>query len=205
MRLLLYSLVMLIPASAGAVDMVPDDQDLPQKVVRLEEKLHGALRQGDFDRVTQLLSQAERLESQLLEILQDPRRSARVKEGLRPLLEIIRGLRRDVARLFAGGSWRRRAQPKIERPPDPKLISVSPEEDGQAVTTGAPGAASDAGAGTGATLVERVLVGVFWKGALVENVLGNVAGLTWGASNAALTTLGIGDNIFDFIGLFEDN
>jgi DNA-binding beta-propeller fold protein YncE len=143
MKLFLYSLIILVPASAGAVDVVPGDQDLPQQVAGLEEKLHGALRQGDFDRVTQLLPQVERLESQLLEILQNPRRSAHVKEGLRPLLEIIRGLRRDAARLVASRSWRRRSQPRIERPPDPKLISVSSEEGGQAAVTGAPGAAGD--------------------------------------------------------------
>ena len=146
MKLLLCGLAVLISAVAGAGEMFHRDQDLPQKVVRLEEKLHGALRQGDFDRVTQLLPQAERLESQLLKILEDPGSSARVKEGLLPLLEILGGLRRDAARLVADHSWRRRAQPKIERPPDPKLISVSPEEDGRSVITGAPGAAGDAGA-----------------------------------------------------------
>ena len=143
MKLLFCSLAVLIPAAAGAGEMLHRDQDLPQKVVRLEEQLHGALRQGDFDRVTQLLPQAERLESQLLEIIEDPRRSVRAKEGLPPLLEIIRGLRRDAARLVADRSWRRRAHPRIEQSPDPKLISVSPEEDGQAVITGAPGAAGD--------------------------------------------------------------
>jgi len=143
MKLLLYSLAVLIPASAGAVDVVYHDQDLPQKVVSLEEKLQGALHQGDYDLVSELLPQAERLESQLLEILEDPRRSARAKEGLPPLLEIISGLRRDAARLVADRSWRRRPQPSIERPPDPKLISVSPQEDGQAIITGAPKAAGD--------------------------------------------------------------
>ena len=142
-KLLLCSLVILIPA-AGAGEMLHRDQDLRQKVVRLEEELHGALRQGDFDLVAQLLPQAERLESQLLEILEDPRKSDHMKEGLRPLLEIIGGLCRDAARLVADRSWRRRAQPRIEQSPDPKLISVSPEEDGQAVITGAPGAAADA-------------------------------------------------------------
>lgn len=125
MKLLLCSLAVLIPAAASAGEMLHRDQDLPQKVVRLEEKLHGALRQGDFDRVTQLLPQVERLESQLLEILQDPRRSARVKEGLRPLLEIIRGLRRDAARLVAHRGWRRRAQPRIEHPQDHPVVNVT--------------------------------------------------------------------------------
>ncbi|MCP4614761.1 MAG: hypothetical protein GY845_39270 [Planctomycetes bacterium] len=132
-----------MPASVGVVDIASLGQDLPQKVVRLEEKFHGALRQGDFDRINQLLPQAEHLESQLLEILKDPRINNRAKEGLRPLLEIISGLHRDAARLVADRSWRHRAQPRIERPPDPKLISVSPEEDGQAVINGAPGAAGD--------------------------------------------------------------
>ena len=108
MKLLLCSLAVLIPAAAGAGEMLHRDQDLPQKVVRLEEKLHEALRQGDYDRVTQLLPQAERLESQLLEILEDLRRSAREREELRPLLEIIHGLRRDAARLVAHRGWRRR-------------------------------------------------------------------------------------------------
>ncbi|HUU17262.1 MAG TPA: hypothetical protein VMW72_08940 [Sedimentisphaerales bacterium] len=143
MKFFLYCLVMLFPASAGAGDMVPRDQDLPQKVVRLEEELHRALGQGDFDLVTRLLPQAERLESQLLEILEDPRRSARAKEGLPPLLELIGGLRRDAIRLVADRSWRRQSQPRIERPPNPKLILVNPEEDGQTFITGAPGAAGD--------------------------------------------------------------
>ena len=72
MKLLLCSLAVLIPAAAGAGEMLHPDQDLPQKVVRLEEQLHWALRRGDFDRVAQLLPQAERLESQLLEILEAP-------------------------------------------------------------------------------------------------------------------------------------
>jgi hypothetical protein len=139
MNLLLCSLVVLIPAAVSAGEMRQRDHDLPQKVVRLEEELHRALRQGDFDRIVELLPEAEHLESQLLEILEDPRRSDRAKEGLPPLLEIIGGLRRDAARLVADRGWRRRAQPRIERPPDPKLISVSPEEDGQAVITGAAG------------------------------------------------------------------
>ena len=143
MKLLICSLAVLISAAASAGEMLHRNQYLPQKVVRLEEKLHGALRQGDFDRVTHLLPQAERLESQLLEILEDPRRSARVKEELRPLLEITRGLIKDAARLVADRGWRRRAQPRIEHPPDPKLISVSPEEDGQAIVMGASGAAGD--------------------------------------------------------------
>jgi DNA-binding beta-propeller fold protein YncE len=140
MKLLLYSLAVLISA-AGAGEMFY--HDLPQKVVRLEQKLHGALRQGDFDRVTQLLPQAERLESQLLEILEDPQRNAREREELQPLLEIIHGLRRDAAHLVTIRGWRYRAQPRIEHPPDPKLISVNPEENGHTVITGAPGAAGD--------------------------------------------------------------
>jgi len=108
MKLLLCSLAVLIPAAAGAGEMLHRDQDLPQKVVRLEEKLHEALRQGDYDRVTQLLPRAEHLESQLLEILEDLQRSPREREELRPLLEIIHGLRRDAARLVAHRGWRRR-------------------------------------------------------------------------------------------------
>lgn len=143
MRLFLYSLVMLIPASAGAGEMLHRDQDLPQKVTRLEEKLHAALDQGDFDRVTQLLPQAESLESRLLEILQDPRSTPRDRQGLPPLLESLGGLRRDAARFVAERSWRRQPPPRIERSPDPKLISVNPEEDGQTIIIGAPGAAGD--------------------------------------------------------------
>lgn len=104
MKLLLCGLAVFIPAIAGAGEVLHRDQDLPQKVVRLEEEWHTALRQDDFDRVTRLLPQAERLESQLLEILEDPQRSAREKEGLPPLLEIIGGLRRDAARLVADRS-----------------------------------------------------------------------------------------------------
>jgi DNA-binding beta-propeller fold protein YncE len=143
MKLLLCSLAVLIPAAASAGEILHRDQDLPEKVVRLEKKLHEALRQGDFDRVTELLPQAEHLKSQLLEILEDPQRSAREKEELRPLLEIIHGLSRDATRLAAHRGWRCRAQPKIEYPPYPKLISVRPQDDGQAIITGAPGAAGD--------------------------------------------------------------
>lgn len=139
MKLFLYSLVVLIPASAGAVDMVPDDQDLPQKVVRLEEKLHGALRQGDFDRITRLLPQAERLESQLLEILEDPRRSVRDKEGLPPLLEIIGGLRRDAARLVADRSWRRHPQPELRVPLTPSSSWLIQKRTGKPLSPANPG------------------------------------------------------------------
>ena len=114
MKLFLYSLIMLIPYSVCAVDIASRDQDLPQKVVRLEEKLHVAFRQGDFEGVNQLLPQAEHLESQLLEILEDPRRSANLKEGLWPLLEIISGLRVDAARLVADRGWRHRAPPRSQ-------------------------------------------------------------------------------------------
>lgn len=99
--LLLCGLAVLTPAAASVGEMIPRDQDLPQKVVRLEEELHRALSQGDFDRVVELLPKAKRLESQLLEILEDSRRDAHAKEGLPLLLEIIVGLRRDVARLVA--------------------------------------------------------------------------------------------------------
>jgi DNA-binding beta-propeller fold protein YncE len=109
----------------------------------LEEDFHRALHRGDFARITQLVPRVERLESQLLEILEDPRRSDREKDGLRLLPEIVAGLRRDAARLVAQRSWRLRAQPRIEQSPDPRLISVSPEEDGHAVIAGAPGAAAD--------------------------------------------------------------
>ena len=83
-------------------------QDLVQRVVRLEEAFHKALRGGDFDRIARLSPQAEQLELQLLEILEDPGRSHRQKEGLRPLLEIVAGLHRDTARLVAQRSWRYR-------------------------------------------------------------------------------------------------
>jgi len=141
--LLFCGLAVLIPAAASVGEMLPGDQDLPQKIVRLEEELHRALSQGDFDRVVELLPKAERFESQLLEILEDSRRDAHAKEGLPPLLEIIVGLRRDAARLVAERSWRHQSHPRIERLPDPELISVSTEEDGQAIITGAPGAAGD--------------------------------------------------------------
>jgi DNA-binding beta-propeller fold protein YncE len=142
-KLLLCGLTVLIPAVAGAGEMLHRDQNLPQKVVKLEEEWHRALRQGDFNRAVEFLPEAERLESQLLEILEDPRRDAHAKEELPPLLEIIGGLRRDAARLVAERGWRHRPHPRIERPPDPKLISVRPEEDGQAIITGALGAAGD--------------------------------------------------------------
>ena len=71
MKLLLSSLAILIFAAVGAGDMPHHEQDLPQKVVRLEEQLHTALRQGDFDRVARLLPQAEHIESQLQEILEN--------------------------------------------------------------------------------------------------------------------------------------
>jgi DNA-binding beta-propeller fold protein YncE len=143
MKLLLYSLVMLIPASAGTVDRIFRDQDLHQKVVKLEETFHKAWRQGDFDLVAKLLPQAEGLESQLQEIMEDPRMNAREKEGFLPLLEITGGLRHDAARLVASRSWRRHPQPRIARSPNPKFILVNPEEDGQTFITGAPGAAGD--------------------------------------------------------------
>lgn len=144
MRLFLYSLVMLIPASDGAVYMIPRDQDLPQKVVRLEERFHKAWHQGDFDLIAQLLPQAERLESQLLKTLEDPRKTDREKEGLLSLLEITGGLRHNAARLVSSRSLRHRPEPRIEHLPDPKLISINPQEDGHAIITGAPGAAGDA-------------------------------------------------------------
>ena len=64
--------------------------------MRLEEQFHEALRQGDLERVTELLPQAERLEAQLREILEDPRSGTRQREGLPPLLEILGGLRADA-------------------------------------------------------------------------------------------------------------
>jgi hypothetical protein len=143
MKLFLCGLAVLISAATGAGEMLHRDQDLPQKVSRLEQELHRALRQRDFDRVTLLLPQAEHLESQLLKILEDPGSSARVKEGLPPLLESLGRLRRDAARFVAVRSWRRQPQPRIERAPDPRLISLSPKQDGQTIVTGAPGASGD--------------------------------------------------------------
>ena len=136
-----FAVPMLAVDSTGKV--LHHDQDLSQKVVRLEEKFHIALHKGDYDRITQLLPQAERLEAQLLEILEDTQKGAREKEGLLPLLEILGGLCREADLLVARRSWRRRPEPRIEYPPDSKLISVSPLEDGRTIITGAPGAVSD--------------------------------------------------------------
>ncbi|UCE50450.1 MAG: hypothetical protein JSW47_09855, partial [Phycisphaerales bacterium] len=143
-RLLLSCLAVLILAVADAGEMLHRDLDLTQKVARLEERFHRALHSGDFGQVTGLLTQVERLEAQLLEILEDTQRGAREKEGLLPLLEIIGGLRTEADRLVAHLRWRRRPEPRIEQAPDSKRISVSPLEDGQTIITGAPGAISDA-------------------------------------------------------------
>jgi len=143
-RLLLSCLAVLIPAVGDGGEMLHHNPDLSQKVVRLEEEFHKALHQGDFDLIARLLPQAEHLELQLLEILEDGRRSAHTKEGFPPLLEIIGGLRREAARLVAHRSWRHRPEPRIKYAPNSKLISVSPLEDGQTVIIGAPGAAADA-------------------------------------------------------------
>ena len=142
-KLLLCGFAVFVPAIAWTGEVFHRDLDLPQKVVRLEEQWHAALRQGDLDRITQLLPQAERLESQLLEILENPGSSVSEKKGLPPLLEVTRGIREDVARFVAERSWRRQPQPKIEHAPDPRLILVSPEEDGQTIITGAPRATGD--------------------------------------------------------------
>ena len=88
-KLLLCGLAVVISAFAGAGETAHRGQDLPQRVARLEEGFHAALRQGDTDRATQLLPQAERLESQLIEILENPQSNRRAREELGPLLEII--------------------------------------------------------------------------------------------------------------------
>lgn len=142
-KYLFCCLAVLLPAVAGAGEMFQRDQDLPQKVARLEEEFHRAWRQGDFNLIAELLPQAKRLESQLQEIMEDPRKSDREKEGILPLLEITGGLRHDIARLVASRSWRHRLEPRIERCPDPRLISIIPQEDGHTIITGAPGAAGD--------------------------------------------------------------
>ena len=144
MKLLPCSLAVLIFAAVGAGKTARPARYLSSKVVRFEEEFHEALRQGDFDRLTQILPQAELLESQLLQILEDPGTSAHQRERLQPLLDMMHGLRADVARLTADRDWRRRPRPRIERPPDPNLISISAEEDGQAIIMGDPGAAGDA-------------------------------------------------------------
>ena len=143
MKLLLCSLALLMSAFARTGETPRPNQDLPQKVVRFEEEFRGALREGDYDRVARLLPQAEQLESQLLEILGNPRSGTRAREELPPLLEIISGLRGDAARLVASRSWRQGPRPRIERPPDPKLISASLQGDGQTIIRGARGAAND--------------------------------------------------------------
>ena len=143
MKLLPCSFAVFIFAAVGAGNTARPAQDLASEGVRFEEEFHETLRLGDFDRLTQLLPQAERLESQLLQILEDPQSSAHQREGLQPLLDMMHGLRADAARLAADRDWRRRSRPRIERPPDPNLISISAEEDGQTIITGNPGAAGD--------------------------------------------------------------
>jgi hypothetical protein len=142
-KLLLCSLVMFLPVAVGASEVFDHEQDLGHKVAMLEEKLHRALHQGDFDQVMALLPEADHLESQLRKILEDPQRNARVKEKFLPLLEIIGELRRESDHFVTRRAWRHQRLPRIECSVDPKLISISTEDDGQAIIRGLPGAAGD--------------------------------------------------------------
>lgn len=142
MKALLYCLVVLIPGAAAVGESAHSEQDLPQQVVRLEEAWHDALRRGDFEHVTELSAQAKRLEARLWEILDD-RSSMQGREELTPLLEILARVQTEAARWVDQRAWRQHAQARIERPPDPKLITVSPADNGQTLIIGVPGAAGD--------------------------------------------------------------
>ena len=134
---------MLIHAVVCARGEPHSGQDLPARVARLEQEWRGALRQGDLEHVSQLLLQAERLEKKLVGILEDPRSTSLDREVLVPLLEIVGGLRHEGSRFVANRTWCDQVQPRIERPPNPRLIAIDPGRDGQTFIVGAPGAAGD--------------------------------------------------------------
>ena len=104
---------MLIHAVVCARGEPYNEQDLPATVARLEQELRCALREGDLEHATQLLPQAERLEKQLLGILEDPRSTSLDREKLVSLLEIVGGLRHEGSRFIAKRNWRVQAQPRI--------------------------------------------------------------------------------------------
>jgi DNA-binding beta-propeller fold protein YncE len=139
----LCTLALLLPAATCARGESYNVPSLSAEVARLEQALRGALRQGELNQITQLLPQAERLEKRLLGVLENPQSTRLDRERVVPLLEIVGGLRHEASHFVAERNWRDQAQPRIERPPDPRLVVIDPGQNGDTFIVGAPGAAGD--------------------------------------------------------------